>query len=212
MKRVWLFGLSLVSRAALTNPPSSKYRPVSAGAADAIRRKSVQLLVMPTPKFVHFTGGDQAAMTVGMMFGALGGGIGAAAVLSHAQSEGQALVLENGIPDPTQELTEKIRNMLVTKYGSSIGDSSYAVTIATDSWALTKDTVVFNASVKLTDGKPTAAKSVPIAIGECRYRSPDEKDRPSADELLANHAEKLKQELSGALAHCVEDFQQKLFL
>jgi hypothetical protein len=195
------------------NPPKGKYVPVDASAAQLLQGSHVQLLVKPTPGFRHFTSGDQAAMTVGMLFGAIGGGIGAAAAIKHSENAGQALVAENGISDPAPLLSEKVRDMLTTKYGSVIGDSSRTVTVAVDFWSLTKGNVVFGASVVVAEAQAgTSRKTPPLASGECRYRSASGDGAPSEDDLLANHAEKLKAELASALDHCVGEFGQKLFL
>lgn len=198
-----------------SNPPQSKYGPPSAQTIDALRGKNVELLIMPTPEFVQIEGSDQALMTVGILFGAVGGGIGAIAVMEHAKSRGQALVKEDAIADPTAELTDKIRDILTHKYGSSLVDSGarYSVIVATDSWALAKDTVVLNTSVKIDDTAVAQGKKpVVVASGSCRYRSPDEKGAPTADDLLANHGEKLKQTLGAALDRCVQDYRDKLFM
>lgn len=206
--------LSLLAGCA-SNPPQSKYAPPTAQTIDALRGKNVELLVMPTPKFVQIDGGDQALMTVGALFGAIGGGIGAAAVIAHSESRGQALVKQDGIADPTAELTDKIRDILTKKYGSSLVDSGarYSVVVSTDSWALAKDTVVLNTSVKINDTTVLKGKKPDVvASGICRYRSPGTKDGPKVDDLLANNGEKLKQTLEAALNGCVQEYRDKLFL
>ena len=93
---------------------------------------------------------------------------------------------------------------------STVGDSPYELTIATDHWALAKDDVVYNASVKVTDqsAKPPSL----VAVGECRFSTLADKTKPSADELLGNHAEMLKQVLDKALDQCVKMFDEKVFL
>jgi hypothetical protein len=209
-----LFTAALVQGCA-TNPPASTYMAIAPTGVDAIRGKSVRVKATPTPDFVQFTNGDQATMTVGMLFGAIGGGIGAAAAISHSKSRGQAVVHENAIPDPTALLVLRIESTLTSKYGSSIGDAGYEIDIATDYWALAKDDVVFNASVRLVDAsvKNPNPKSPPLlALGQCRFSTKSDKDKLNADQLLDNHAEKLKQVLSQALDRCARDFEQKVFL
>ena len=190
-----------------SNPPSSKYTPVDAATARMLHGQSVRLLMKPTPGFVHYTKGDQATMTIGILFGPIGGVVGATAAMKHSQSAGQALAIEKGIPDPTPLLSEKVRDMLATKYGSEIGSAGQAITVSTDHWALAKGVVVFNASVSVGgDGKK------PLALGQCRYRSSTGTNAPTEDDLLAGQTEKLKAELDKALDRCIEEFQQKLFL
>jgi hypothetical protein len=149
-------------------------------------------------------------MTVGILFGPIGGGIGAGVAISHAKSRGQALVKDNAIPDPTPRLVDHVKGMLASKYGSSVGDSGCELDIATDNWAVAKDDVIFNASVKLTDGDAQHPRL--LALGECRFNTKSDKTKPSVDELLDNHAEKLKQVLDNALSQCMQDLDSKVFL
>lgn len=204
-----LIVMTLLLDGCASNPPSSKYTPVDAATAQMLHGQSVRLLMKPTPGFVHYTKGDQATMTIGMLFGAIGGVVGATAAMKHSQIAGQALVVEKGIADPTPLLSEKVRDMLATKYGSEIGGAGQAITVSTDHWALAQGVVVFNASVSVGE---TADGKKPLALGQCRYRSSNGTNAPAEDDLLAGQAEKLKAELAKALDRCIEEFQQKLFL
>jgi hypothetical protein len=213
--RYLLLAAALIQGCATHPPLSSTYMAIAPTGIDAIRGKSVRIMAMPTPDFVQFTNGDQATMTVGMLFGAIGGGIGAAAAISHSKSRGQAVVHENAIPDPTALLVQRIESTLASKYGSTIGHDGYEIDVATDYWALAKDDVVFNASVRLLDASvknPNPNSPPLLALGQCRFSTKDDKDKLTADQLLDNHAEKLKQVLSQALERCAEDFEQKVFL
>lgn len=210
MKLRYLLLTAALIQGCATNPPVSKYMAIVPAGVDAIRGKPVRVKAAPTPEFVQFTNGDQATMTIGILFGPIGGGIGAGVAISHAKSRGQALVKDNAIPDPTPRLVEHLKGMLASKYGSSVGDSGYELDIATDNWALAKDDVVFNASVKLTDGDAQHPRL--LALGECRFNTKNDKIKPSVEELLVNHAEKLKQILDNALNQCMEDLDTKVFL
>jgi len=207
-----VLGLVMVAlmQGCAVNPPTSKYTAITQTGVDAIRGKSVRVKAAPTPEFVQFTNGDQATLTVGILFGPIGGGIGAAAAFSHAKSRGQSLVAENAIPDPTPRLVERVEALLGSKYGSSVGDSGYELDIATVNWGLAKDDVVFGASAKLTDGD--ALHPRPLAVGECKFSTKGDQTKPSLDDLLMNRAEKLKQLLDNALNLCVQDFETKVFL
>lgn len=197
--------------ASCASNPSGKYAPVDPALGRALRDQGVNLLVTPTPDFSRMTGGDQAAMTVGMMFGAIGGGLSAAMALSHARSVGRTIVAENEIVDPTPRLAEHIREMLAVKYGSISTDSGLTVTVSTDSWALLKDDVAFNASVVVANATVDGKKpGKPLAKGVCYYRSPAH--GPTSETLLADGAAQLKAELDTALEHCVQEFHTKLFL
>lgn len=194
-----------------SNLPKGTYVPVDSQTTRALQGGTVQLSAKPTPGFRHFTAGDQAAMTVGMLFGAIGGGIGAAAAIKHSENAGAALVAENAIADPAPVLAEKVRELLATKYGSAFGESNRNVTVAVDFWSLTKGGVVFGASVALSDAPAGVPNRKPLALGQCRYRSAGGNAAPTEDQLLADHAEKLKAELGSALDYCVDEFRRKLF-
>jgi len=204
---------SLLAACATTSPPSSgKYTAVSPTLAQALRERGVRMLSTPTPDFVRMTNGDQASLTVGVMFGAVGGGIGAAAVIAHTRSAGRAIVAENRIADPTPRLVERIREMLATRYASEDSDSGLTVAVSTDNWALSKDAVLLDASVVITDANTATRKHPkPLAKGVCHYRSASGDDTHTAEVLLANGAERLKSELDAALDHCTEEFRWKLF-
>lgn len=204
---------SLLAGCATTSPPSSgKYTAVSPALAQTLRERGMRMFATPTPDFVRMTNGDQASLTVGIMFGAVGGGIGAAAVIAHARSAGRTIVAENQIADPTPRLVERIREMLVAKYASENSDSGLTVTVSTDNWALSKDAVVLDASVVIADAAKTTQKHPkPLAKGVCHYRSASGDDMHTAEALLADGAARLKSELDAALDHCTEEFRVKLF-
>ncbi len=190
--------------------PKSRYVPVGATLGETLQSRGIRLLATPAPSFVRITRGDQVKLTTGMMFGAIGGGIGAAIVLSQAEDAGRAIATENGITDPTLRLAERVRDMLATRYGSATTDSGLAVTVSTDNWSLTMDDLVFRASVVIDDTNGKAAKpKKPLAKGTCGYRSAS--NGATADDLLANGAERLKRELDAALEHCAQEFNRKLF-
>jgi len=210
MKKPLILLAAALLQACAHNPPVSKYTAISPSGVDLLRGKSIHIKAAPTPDMVQTTTGDQATMTVGMLFGAIGGGVGAAVAMSHAKSRGHALMVENEIPDPTPILKQRVEAMLVAKYGSTVGDVGYEVEVATKSWALLKDNVVFTASVKLTDG--AAPDPQIFALGECRYTSQTDPSTPPIEALLDHHAEKLKELLRKALEQCVQDFDQKVFI
>lgn len=194
-----------------SNPPASKYSPVDPALGRMLHDRGVYLLVAPTPDFRRMTGGDQATMTVGMLFGAVGGGIGAIAAIEHARSAGRAVVKENEIADPSLRLVERVREMLVAKYGTANTESGLTVTVSVDNWALVKDDVAFSASVVIAEATHDAKKRPGIfAKGVCQYESAPH--GPTAEALLANGAAELKKELDAALEYCAEEFRTKFFL
>lgn len=157
------------------------------------------------------TGADHAKLSVGMLFGPISAGIGAATVFSHAESVGHTIATENGIADPTLRLAERVREMLAARYGSASTDSGLAVTVSTDRWMLWEDDIVLAASIVIENAAGDAAKSAkPLAKGVCQYRSAA--GGPAAEALLANGAAQLKTELDTAIEYCVEEFRTRFFL
>ncbi|MBO9662533.1 hypothetical protein [Dokdonella sp.] len=190
--------------------PVSKYSPVDPALDRLLYDRGVYLLVAPTPDFLRITGGHQATMTVGMLFGAVGGGIGAIAALEHARSAGRAIATENKIADPSPRLVDRVREMLA-KYDTANTASGFAVTVAVDGWALHKDNVAFNASVVIAEATADAKKRPSIfAKGFCHYESAP--NGPTAEALLADGAAQLKKELDTALEYCAEEFRTRFFL
>lgn len=205
--------LSILLSGCASRPPApkSKYVSVDPVLGKTLQDRGTHLLAKPTPSFSRITQGDQAKLSTAMMFGAIGGGIGAAIVFSHAKSAGHAIVTENGITDPTLRMAEQVREMLATRYGSTTTDSSLTVTVSTDNWALAMDDLVFSASIVIENAANDAAKPAkPLAKGTCGYRSAP--NGPTADVLLENGAAQLKAELDTALEYCVQEFRQKFFL
>lgn len=206
--------LSILLAGCASRPPAprSKYTPVSPALGRTLQDRGIRLLARPAPGFSRMTGGDHAKLSAAVLFGAVGAGIGAAVVFSHAENAGRAIVEENGIADPTLRLAERVREMLAVRYGSTTSDSGLAVTVSTDRWILWKDDVMFVASVVVEDnaGGGAAKPAKPLAKGVCQYRSAA--DGPTADDLLADGAARLKTELDAALEHCVNQFRTRLFL
>lgn len=194
-----------------SNRSASKYSPVDPALGRVLHDRGVYLLVAPTPDFRRMTGGDQATMTVGILFGPIGAGIGAAAAIEHARSAGRAIVKENEIADPSLRLVDRVREMLAAKYDSANTDSGATVTVSVDNWALAKDRVLFRASVVIANAADEVKKPAkPLAKGVCEYESAS--NGPTAEALLANRAAELKKELDTALEHCAEEFRTKFFL
>jgi len=206
----WILIAAILLQGCASKPPISKYAVIAPDGIVAIHGQAVRVKAAPTPDFIISTNADQATMTVGMLFGAIGGGIGAAVALEHMKSAGHAAVTVHAIVDPTQQLVARIEADLLSKYGITVGESHYELDVAILNWALAKDDVVYAASVKVLDESATPPRL--LATGECRFNTIADKDKLTAEELLANHAEKLKQVFDRAMDQCVKDFDEKVFL
>jgi len=191
-----------------SGPPKGKYKPIASEAIAGIANGHYVLKTAPTPDFVQMTGGDQATLTVSMLFGAVGGVVGLAAVRANAKARGQALVVENAIPDPTLRLTERIGAILSAKYGSTAGASDYELDIGVDNWAIGKDNVLFFASATLIDARTKRE----LASGKCRYSNENAPAKPSLDQLLGSKAEGLKREIDKGIDFCADAFDREVFV
>jgi hypothetical protein len=207
MKAIVIVAMVLVASGCAGNRPKSVYQRIGPAAVSRVAGKAFRLDVAETPKFVLFTGGTRAGMTVGMLFGPIGALVGYEAAMTSARTHGAALVGEDGIADPVVALSDHVRQTLADRYGGHEGDSTLTVIVAVDRWSLRKDVLVFSASVRLVD----AAVDKPLAMGDCRYTNADDPDHPTGDALLADQGKRLKAEIDKAVATCADAFDREVF-
>jgi hypothetical protein len=195
---------------------SVQHLPMDAASADSMKGKEMVLAERPRPDF--------AAMTpTKAMFGAIGG----AAMVG----EGNDIVKANAVQDPAIYIGESLAEALGTRYSirrspkgvpvvtdetadlAKVGAASdLALDVRTINWSMAyyptswgKYRVIYSARLRLLDTKSGKV----LAEGGCA-RVPDEiATAPSYDELLANNAERLKQELRTAAEFCVNEFRTK---
>jgi len=168
---------------------------------------------------------DFSAMTAGKaMFGMLGG-------IAMIKA-GNKIVRENDVEDPAvfigKALAEKIaesrsmsvklpiiqgKNDNVASLAASSRSSDYVLDVRTINWSFVyfptdwnNYRVIYTAKARLIDSNVRKV----IAEAFCS-RIPDQTDdSPSYDELLSNHAARLKQELRIAANTCVKEMSGKL--
>jgi hypothetical protein len=189
---------------------------MDASSADAIKGKEVVLAERPRPDFAAMTPTKAA-------FGAIGG----AAMIS----EGNDIVKKNEIQDPAVFIGETLAAALGARYSirrspkgvpvvtddaadlaKSGAGSDLALDVRTINWTMAyyptswgRYRVLYSARLRLLDTKTGKV----LAEGGCA-RAPEETPAsPSYDELLANNAERLKQELKAAAEFCVNEFRTK---
>lgn len=192
---------------ATPNVPKSQYKAIAPDAMTAIDNGHYVLKAAPTPDFVQVTGADQATMTVGVLFGAVGGVAGVAVARAHSRARGRALVAGDAIPDPMTQLVDRIRPLLAAKYGESSNDSDYEFDLAIDNWAMHDKNVLLFVSADLVDMR-TKRK---LASSHCRYSNKDTAAGETADRLLENRAEKLKLEIEKGVDFCAAAFDREMF-
>ena len=163
---------------------------------------------------------------------AMFGAIGAVAMISA----GNKIVAENEIEDPASRIYEALAPTLADQYSlrllddnsihtdsvkvndlaATVDDSRLLLDIRTIGWNFlyfpttwTKYKVGYSAKLRLID---PVTKEV-LAESLCQKTSTEDSDAaPTYDELLANKAERLKQELANAADYCAKDFKSKVFM
>lgn len=212
MKKALLIAVAL---AALSGCVSTKNVQISQQELQSLKPNNLGLTKREKPDF--------AAMTADKAMFAL---VGAVAMISA----GNSIVEENEVEDPARYIQSQLAEALSSQYGYTINaagdkvvDSIKAVKIAeayagsdlvldieTVNWSFgyfptdwNNYRVIYSAKLRLVN---TKTKSI-IAEGFCS-RVPEEDDTaPSYDELLANKAERLKQELKIAADTCIGQFK-----
>lgn len=199
--------------------------PIEQGVASNLFGKHLVVVKRPVPDFGAMTPGRMAA---GSLFGAVGGAVAGASMISA----GNTVVQENQIPDPSYEIAEEIGRAMEAKYGvkyigvgtsvikddntasvtAAYGSTTLALDIRTYNWGFAylpfnwdRYRVLYHARLRLID---TAADKV-LAEGGCSRSSEQTSDTPNYDELVENGAIRLKNELKQAAKFCVQEFGGK---
>jgi hypothetical protein len=166
-------------------------------------------------------------------------GLAGAIAMSEA---GLRLVRENAIEDPAFKIAGELGERLRRGYGlrpsapvlavvdddpTNISRANPAADLVldvwTDNWAIipfkSEDpaySVKYRVNIRLIDAKgaPTidGKSGTVMAEGTCTCNSEDESLAPTYDELVADHARRLKGELETAVEVCVEDFSSRILL
>lgn len=168
---------------------------------------------------------DFSAMTAGKAGFGL---IGATAMITA----GNEIIRENAVEDPADYISARLIADLTPKYELTVvdsggkriveeapdkvarlyGDANYVVDVRTVNWGFSyfptdwnNYAVTLGAKLRVID----TSNAKVIAEAYC-YKMPEKTDSaPSHDELLANSAQRLKDELRGLADYCVEDLKTK---
>lgn len=204
---------------------SVRHIPIEQSATLKIAGKEVVVVKRPMPDFVAMTSGKVGA---GAMFGAIGGAIAGASMVSA----GNSLIHENGIPDPAYAIGEELARSMEVKYGtkyvgvgnsvidddetSAVASAYKTVPLALDvktlhwgfgyfptSWS--KYRVIYNSRLRLID---TSTGNV-IVEGGCVSNPEETDDAPTYDELVGNGANRLIVEIKKMVQYCVQRFSSK---
>lgn len=208
----------LASVAILTGCATANKQPIDSKALATLKNETVTYTVRKKPDF--------AAMTPGKAAFAL---IGAFAMIS----EGNKLVSDNNVPDPADAISVGLAQALEANQGARLamppvsvtaddadqlagsakGKARFVIDAKTINWSFvyfptdwTHYRVIYSAKARLID----ADRKVVVAEGFCSRVPKTNENAPTYDELLANDASVLKNELALAAQECVKTLKAEM--
>lgn len=215
MKKV---AILVTSFTILSGCVSTKNLQISQQTLKQLNPNNVALTTREKPNF--------SAITAGKAMFAL---VGAAAMIAA----GNEIVEKNNIEDPASYIQSELAKELSKSYGFTINEtnsksvktsngaeiakdfpeSDLVLDVETINWSFAyfptdwdNYRVIYSAKLRLID---TKSKSI-IAEGFCARVPEEGETAPSHEELLANKAERLKQELKIAASNCIGEFKNKV--
>ena len=212
-----MFRLVVVA-AALVLPGCASVQqiPMNPSSVQALKGKEIALSERAKPDFAAATPSRGA-------FGMIGAGV--------TISEGNKLIREHGIEDPALYIGKALAVELQDRYDARLSPkgaptasdeveevvkgangADLVLDVRTLNWSFMyfptswgRYRVIYSARLRLVDAKDGKV----LAEGGCA-RVPDQADNaPSYEELMANSAARLKQELRIAAEHCISEFRSK---
>jgi hypothetical protein len=211
----WLLSLAAV----LSGCVSVQHVPLAPGTAESLRGREITVAAWERPDFMAMTASRAA---IGGLIGAL------------TMSEGgKNVVNNNNLQDPAAAILQAMAADLKGAHGWRFADRQLLVgaddpaqlakdypgtdvvlEVRTINWGYTyfpttwnRYRVIYSGRLRLIDAK----KGQVLAEGFCS-RVPDETpNAPTGDELLANGAQVIKNELQAAASHCVQHFRTQTF-
>ena len=191
---------------------------LDAATGSGLKGQTVAATARDKPSFAAMTAGKAAFALVG------------AAV---AISEGNRIIADNTVADPAVAIGERLAQVLESRYGmqfvptavpvasndvatiaKAYGDKArYALDVETVNWSTnyfvsdwSRYRVIYTAKARLIDLRGGAV----VAEGFCKRIPESVADAPTYDELMADNAARLKQELGLGADACVESLQAEM--
>lgn len=186
----------------LTSCVSTKIVPLQQARMASLQGKTLTVAKREKPAFAAITAGKAA-------FGL----IGATAMLV----KGNSIVQGNNIEDPAEYIASELAGDLASAHAMAVvpaeSGADFLLDVRTVNWSFTyfptdwnSYRVIYSAKLKLID---TRSRKV-LAEGFCA-RIPEQTDSaPGYDELLADQAARLKQELTAGADHCIAELRAKV--
>lgn len=205
MRKLLIMAIAMLA-CGCASAPKSTFNVVSESGMRSLRESAVlAVAVVPGAGMAHYTSAEQGVMMSGMMFGAIGGAVGAIAATSSANRRGARFAEEMGIDDPSLLVAERLRMQLDPESLHS-GETGPRVVLKTTHWQYNQSGLGYTVHLQAF----TAGGGREVAKGECRYlRKAGEMEAPE-QMLLAGSAAGLKREYARAAEHCADYFMAAL--
>ena len=199
MRRIMVLVAGLM---AFTGCVSTKIVPLQQARMANLQGKTLTVAKREKPSFSAVTAGKAA-------FGL----IGATAMIV----KGNSIVQENNVEDPAGYIATELAGDLANAHSMTVVPAGSAADILLDvqtvNWSFTyfptdwnSYRVIYTAKLRLLDARSRKV----LAEGFCA-RIPEKSDgAPGYDELLADQAARLKQELTAGADHCIAEFRSKV--
>lgn len=199
MRRMMMLVAGLVT---LTGCVSTKFVPLQQAQMATLQGKTLTVVKREKPPFVAGTAGKATFALIGTL-----------AMIA----KGDSIVRENNIEDPAGYIAEQLAGDLVNAHSMTVVPAGRGADILLDvqtvNWSFVyfptdwnSYRVIYGAKLRLLDNRSRKT----LAEGFCG-REPQKSDSaPGYDELLANQAARLKQELTAGADHCIAEFRSKV--
>lgn len=199
MRRMLVLAAGLVT---LTGCVSTKIVPLQQRGMASLQGKTLTVAKREKPAFTAGTAGKAA-------FGL----IGATAMIV----KGNSIIQENNVEDPAEYIANELAGDLASAHAMAVVPADSVADILLDvrtvNWSFVyfptdwnSYRVIYSAKLKLIDNRSRKV----LAEGFCA-RVPEKSDSaPGYDELLADQAARLKQELRAGADHCIAELRAKV--
>jgi hypothetical protein len=220
-------GLTVTGAQAGEPPPAESVNAVASPAPTppAAAPASLPLIAYAAPASPpNFIAYSSKAATAGVLFGAVGG----MAVVGMMIAEGNRIVRESEIRDPAIDIARRVAELYGHAHGLALagqpialhgekpaaaaGSAKSVVEVQTTSWGFFPTAMLgshFEAAYAARLTLLNVANGAVVIKDKCVIKVSKKPDAPSHEQLLADNAAVLKQQLSAAADACVEQLRVK---
>ena len=199
--------------------------PAPAPAPPAAAPASLPLIAYAAPASPpNFIAYSSKAATAGVLFGAVGG----MAVVGMMIAEGNRIVRESEIHDPAIDIARRVAELYGHAHGLALagqpialhgekpaaaaGSAKSVVEVQTTAWGFFPTAMLgshFEAAYAARLTLVSVANGAVVIKDKCAIKVGKKPDAPGHEQLLADNAAVLKQQLSAAADACVEQLRVK---